>query len=369
MAASKKPPVSRTEVADAMRRLREAGKPITVRSVRDEVGRGSYTTISRHMESVNAGNESPELHMEQFPNRLEALCREMVQVIDELAIERLAHERGLVEQERRSLAEQRSVLLHEKEIAVGAYEAEQRANAELHQRLAEATNNLGAAVKELDELRPRVAKADLLNEQLTVRLHEGNDKAKQLQHHIDHSDAQFTKQRQRDADKHASKVGALEVDLSNLRSSELRLTEQLGNANREIDKLTTGRETAIQRAEVAEAKEAKLQTLVGELSIEHTDSKKREAEREGRLNTAMSERDTAASKLTTLQAQLIEAQSNIERLRQAGAAESRSVIVNLVEHSRRVYELASSSAKKGNPELQELGIAQREIERLFRFTE
>lgn len=366
MPASKKPPVSRTEVADAMRELREAGENITMRSVRERVGRGSLTTISRHVEAVNAGNESPELHLEQFPNRLESLCREMVEVIDELAIERVAHEKGLLEQERRALAEQRNALQHEKDMAVVALEAESKSNDDLRLRLAEAMQTNEGMARELNELRPRAAKAELLNEQQTVRLHEGNEKVKKLEHHIEHSDAQFTKQRQRDADDHARKIAALEGELANIRTSELRLTEQLGNANRDIDKLTLSQQSAHQRAETAEAKQAELQALVGELSIEQNASKKREADREQRLANAVTERDAAVHKHTSLQGQLIEAQSNIEKLRQGGAAESRSVIANLVEHSRRVYELAVASAKKANPELQELGIAQREIERLFR---
>lgn len=369
MPASKKPPVSRTEVANAMRELREAGESISMRSIRERVGRGSLTTISRHVEAVNAGNESPELHLEQFPNRLEALCREMAEVMDELAIERVAQEKELLEHERRALAVQKNVLLHEKEMAVVALEAESKSNAELRLRLAEAISSNEVMVKELNELRPRLAKADLLSEQLTVRLHEGNEKAKQLQHHIDHSDAQFTKQRQRDADDHARKVEALEGELTIIRSSELRLTEQLHNANRDIDKLSARQQAAHQRAETAEAKHVELQALISELSIEQTESKKRESDREQRLANAVAERDGAFQKHTALQERLIEAQSNLEKMRQGGVAESRSVIASLVEHSRRVFDQAMINAKKASPEMQELGIAQREIERLFRAAE
>ena len=121
MSPSKKPPVSRTEVATAMRELRENGDTVSIRSVRQRVGRGSLTTISRHVEAVNAGNESPEIHLEQFPNRLESLCREMAEMMDEMAMERVAHERALVEQEAQNLVKQKNSLVHERELAVTAY--------------------------------------------------------------------------------------------------------------------------------------------------------------------------------------------------------------------------------------------------------
>lgn len=365
MPGSKKPPVSRTEVADAMRELREAGENITMRSVRERVGRGSLSTISRHVEAVNSGNETPELHLEQFPNRLEALCREMAEMMDEMAIERVAHERALLEQESRSLAQQRSSLLHEREIAVTAYEAEQRVSAELRARLGEALNSLALAETELDELRPKLAKADMLNEQLTERALESSRRIDRLQLQITTYEDEVKKQRQIDADKHAGQVSALEQSLSNSRGNELRLTEQLGEANRKIDRLNAGLDSAESRATASEAEHLKLQQLVGELSVEQTNSRKREAEREQRLLSAVSDKEAAAGKISSLQDQLIEAQSNIEKLRQNGIAESRSLIINLVEHSRRVFELARKHSPKGDADVSEAATSQKELERLF----
>ncbi len=364
MATSNKPPVSRTEVANAMRGMRENGEHITIRAVREKIGRGSLTTVSRHVEAVNSGNESPEIHLEQFPNRLEALCREMGQMMDELAIERVAHERALLEEDRRTLAQQKSSLIHERELAVAAYETELRTTAELRLRLMEATENQNSSISELNELRPRLAKADLMNEQLSERVLEGNSKIDRLKQQITTYESEVKNQRQTEANRHAGQVGALETSLSNSRENELRLTEQLGDAKRQIVKLNAGQERAENRATLAEKELAKMQELVADLSIEQTKSVQREEERELRLRTAISDKEVAALKLTGLQEQLIQAQSNLEKLRVSGAAESRSVITGIVEHSRRVFELASRAANK-DPELKELGNSQRDIERLF----
>jgi len=365
MSPSKKPPVSRTEVATAMRELRENGNTVSIRSVRQRVGRGSLTTISRHVEAVNAGNESPEIHLEQFPNRLESLCREMAEMMDEMAMERVAHERALVEQEAQNLVKQKNSLVHERELAVTAYEAEQRVSADLRARLAETLNLLALAEAELDEVRPKLAKADMLNEQLSERVMEGSRRVDRLQLQITTYEDEVKKQRQIDADKHAGQVSALEQSLSNSRGNELRLTEQLGEANRKIDRLNAGLDSAESRATASEAEHLKLQQLVGELSVEQTNSRKREAEREQRLLSAVSDKEAAAGKISSLQDQLIEAQSNIERLRQNGVAESRSLIINLVEHSRRVFELARKHSPKGDADVSEAATSQKELERLF----
>ena len=365
MAPSKKPPVSRTEVATAMLELRENGEATSIRAVRAKIGRGSLTTISRHVEAVNAGNESPELHLEQFPNRLESLCREMAEMMDEMAIERVAHERALLEKESQNLVKQKNSLVHERELAVTAYEAEQRVSAELRARLAEALNNLGLAEAELDEVRPKLAKADMLNEQLSERALESSRRIDRFQLQITTYEDEVKKQRQIDADQHAGQVSALELSLTNSRANELRLTENLGEANRKIDRLTAGLDAAENRASAAEAERLKLQQLVGELSVEQTKSRKREEERELWFQSAARDKEAAADKISSLQGQLIEAQSNVEKLRQNGVAESRSLISSLVEHSRRVFELARKNASKGDVELTEAEFSQKELERLF----
>lgn len=358
------------DTAKAREALLERGEKITVAAVRKQLGeRGSNTTISEHLKKLSSGWGSPSLYLGQFPQRLNALCQDMAEMMEDLAIQRVAHMSALIEDERRDLALQKSALQHERELALTAFEAEQRTNAELRLRLAEATQNHSAAVAELNDLRPRVAKADLLNEQLSERMLEASRKIDKLQLHITNYEDEVKKQLQLDADLHAGQVAALEQGLTTSRTNELRLTENLGEAKRRIDSLTTGQSAAESRAALAERELSKSQALVVELSIEQTNNRKREEDREQRLSAALTDKEAAANKLIRLQEQLIEAQSSVEKLRLKGAAEHKSLISNLVDHSRRVFELASQTVTIGNSDLKELGFAQSEIERLFRNTD
>lgn len=370
MANSNPAAITRDEVAKVLTEIRADGENATYRLVRERLGnRGSLSTIAKHMEALKGGISTPELYLGQFPNRLQALVLEMGEMMDALTSERIAHMSALLEDERRSLIQEKNTLKHERELAVAAVEAEQRTNAELRLRLATALQNFDGAIAELDELRPQMVKAELLNQQLSERVLDGTRRLERLQSQFDTYEEETKKQIQRNVNQHAEQVAALEKGLDVSRSNELSLTQELGAAQRQMDKLAAGEAAAADRATKAEKEQGKLQELIAELSIEQTNSKKREDEREVRLRNAVAEKEYAASKLTSLQAQLIEAQANIEKLRQSGAAESRSLIINLVDHSRRVFELASKTVKKVNPDMQELGIAQREIERLFRTTD
>lgn len=369
MPAKRQPPVTLAEVATAMRELREEGESVTVRAVRERVSRGSLTTISRYMEAVNAGNETPELHLEQFPVRLESLCREMVGALDELVAERVSQEREQVEAIRRNVESRWNGLVVERDTAVQAHASEQRLTLDLQQRLVSETAKLNAALSELEELRPRAVKAEALNSQLNERLLESSRSIEQLQTHIDNYSEQVRVKRQQDAADHASKVDELEQRLSSSKHNELHLTEQLGNAQRDIARLEAANQAALKRAEQAEHKQGELQVLVSDLSVEQKESKARESKREKQLNEAHSAKEQMSAQVNLLQGQLIEAQARIEKIREVRVDESRSVIINLVEHSRRVFELAKASAKTAGPDFQELAIAQREIERLFKTQE
>ena len=354
------------ETAVARDAVLERGEKDTVAAVRAELGdRGSNTTISKHLTQLRAGWGSPSLFLSQFPQRLAELCREMGDMMEEQANQRTAHVSALLEDKRRNLEQQKNTLMHERDLAIATIEAEQSKNAELRLRLLEATENHNSAVAELNELRPLLAKADLKNEQLSERVLEASSKIDRLKQHITTYEGEVKIQRQAEANRHAGQLGALETNLSNSRGNELRLTEQLGDAKRQIDKLNAGQETAENRAVQAEKEVVKMHELVADLSIEQTKFVQREEELEMRLSTAVSDKEVAAQKLTGLQDQLIQAQSNLEKLRVSGAAESRSVITGIVEHSRRVFELASRAATKDDPELKELGHSQRDIERLF----
>jgi|GEM_PF-6602943 len=367
MSGLRKAPVALTEVAVAMRELREEGVTVSVRAVQERVGRGSLSTITKHMASVNAGNETPELHLEQFPERLEALCREMVLVMDELAVERVSKEREQVEATRRNIESRWNNLLLEKETATRDLDAERRANAELRQRLSEATQALEGLRDELGEWKTRAASAEAQVVQLGERLLQANQQIEHLRSYIENYERQVEQQRQRDSDHYSQKIGSMEIALNKSMANELSLTTQLGEANRTKERLTADLRAAQVKREQDEKERSELHAVIAQMSVEQNETKKREQRSEEQLDRAQAARDTLQAEVTSLQTQLIAAQGRIDKIRDDAAAESRSVILNLVAHARRLFDVAQSASKKSDPELLELAIAQKEIERLFNY--
>ncbi|NVL48686.1 hypothetical protein F2S72_01590 [Pseudomonas syringae pv. actinidiae] len=356
------------ETEKARKQLLERGENVTLKAIRALTGHGSYSTISAHLKMLDSGWGGAELFLGQFPRRVEAICLELADAMDEVAIERTAHMTAMLEDQLRALENEKSNLQHERALAKAALESEQRTTAELRLRLVSATQKHDKTIADLESIQGKHAKDRQEIAQLTERVAERDRRIEQLDSKHDKYVSLTKAQFQANADEHAGRVGRLEEELKAIRANELRLTEQLGSAHRQIDKLSSAEVTALGRATAAEQERGKLQQLVAELSIEQTNSKKREEERELAMRQALMEKDATASRLTSLQAQLIDAQSNVESLRQTRASESRSLIINLVDHARRVFEIANS-VKKDAPEMQEIAIAQREIERLFGTTE
>ena len=365
MTQSRKAPVTQLEVANAMRELREEGVTPTVRNVQARIGRGSYTTIAKLMAKVIEGVETPEQNLEQFPTRLASLCREMVLVLDELAVERVSEEREKVEATRKNIEGEWNNLMLEKETAVHDFEAESRTNAELRLRLVESTQKLDARVVELGESKTRAATAEAKVAQLTERLGEATTELERERAHIMNYSVQVKQQRQRDAEEHDSKLSAKETALNASKTNELALTSQLGEVSRQSDKLATELREQTRRVEQAEAGEKKQQELVAYLCVEKEETKQRETRREELLLNAQAVRDLLQVSVNNLQGKLIEAQERIDQLREKSTAESGSVIHNLIQHARRALELAQAGKKKTSTEGQELWIAQKEIERMF----
>lgn len=361
-------PVTLAEVAEAMRELQEEGTEPSVRAVRARVGGGSNTTLMRFIDMVRSGSASPQQHLDEFPSRLESLCREMVQTLGELADERVAKERAEVQAVRRNIEARWNTLLMEKETAVNSFEAEKRITADLTQRLEALTKRFETVVTERDELKDRARVAETLNEQLNERLLGQSRQIDEMKQMAEHYEQQVATQREQDARRHAKQIEGLEGSLRDSHANELRLTEQLGNANRELDRLKKDAEQLTRRAEQAEAQQSKLEALVSDLSVEQLEFKRREKESEGRLNAAVNTNSELQRQLAGMQSQIIEVQTRSAKQLDDMAADNRSVITNLVDHSRRVFEIASHTKAKESPDFKELAIAQREIERLFQKT-
>ena len=365
MKPARQPPVTLAEVAEAMRELQEEGAEPSVRAVRARIGRGSNTTLIRFIEMVRAGNASPQQHLEEFPERLSSLCRDMVQVLGELAEERVAQERAEVAAVRRNIEGRWNGLMLEKETAVNAYEAEKRIVGDLTQRLDAVTKKLESATAEREGFMERAGVAEALNEQLHERLLEQSQQIDTLKAQAEHYEQQVTAQREHEARKHAQQIEGLEATIRESHANELRLTEQIGNTKRELERMTKDAEQFSRQASLAEAEQKKLEALVADLSVEQLEFKRRDEQRERQLNATMTTNGELQTQLARMQSQIIEVQSRSARQLEDMATDNRSVIINLVDHSRRVFEIASLTKAKDSSEFKELAIAQREIERLF----
>ena len=365
MKSTRKGSVTQAEVNAAMEVLRLEGAPASVRGVRERIGRGSLTTISRLMGAVNAGNHTPALLKAQFPSRLEGLCRELVDALDELAEQQVAAEREQVEVIRRNIESRWNGLEMEKEAAVQELKAEKRFNIDLRERVQDLETKLAAALKDAGELNTRVVTAEAENKQLGLRLSEASEKIAKHESYITTYETQVREQRRRDSDEHANKIAGMEFKLAASQEREVSLTSEMGESQRKLDTSQNNLRDAERRVAEAVNKRVELEGLVAQLSVEQVETQKRESRREQLLIEALAVREAAQRQVSTLQEQVIKAQARTEKVRAEVTTESRSVISNLVGHSRRVFELAKASAIKSNPELSELAVSQREIERMF----
>lgn len=365
-------PVTLADVKDAMQQLREEGEKVSVRNVQRRVGRGSFTSISKFMGAVNEGNETPELLLEAIPLKLEGICFEFVTAMDELVAQRTTEEREKLEAGWVNLKKTRDNLQTAKDIAIQAFEAEQKTNAELRLRLADAERKLTASnekleavTRELSDCKTQAAKSETKAEQLVERLTESTKKGDQLQSHIHTYEKQVEQQRIRDQENFSTQLNGLQSALASSQANEIKLTNDLASNIRQIDNLRSDLRASVVRAEHAEASALKQQELVAQLSVAAVESKKRETRREELLEKAQGARDSLQATVTELQAQVIDGHSRIEQLRTEGVAENRDVIRTLVAHAARALELARSGAEDYPEEIVEMGRAQKEIERLF----
>lgn len=362
---NRKPPVSRAAVAAAIKAITDDGREPSTRAIREHIGHGSFSTIAEHIAAIKAGAETPERQLESLPAQVEAPLRDMLAAMGDLAMQRTTQERESLEQRRIEIEQRWSGLLLEKETAVQAFASEQKVTAELRVRLATETQRLEAVQQELADWKTRAIKAETSNEQMQTRLVESSRRIDELKSNLDNLEAQTKLQRQRDTDAHNSQVAQLQQAIDAGHGNELRLTEQLGQVQRTCEKQEVSLREETRRANEAVDQQAKLQALVADMSVAQTESEKLAARHEAQLAEAIAARDAMSEKLGVAQSNLIAAQDRIEQLRVSGSVENRALILNLIDHSRRVFAHAKGIAKKTDPDFQELGIAQREIERLF----
>ena len=294
-------PVSFDDVAQAMQQLSDEGIQCSVRLVHARLGRGSLTTISKFIQQVQRGLR---VELNAHPQQsIQSLCQQLMAATDVLAAQTAAHERKQSEAFRHKLEQQLLQAEQEKHLALTQLEAEQKLRAQMSRAL-----------------------------------------------------------EQRDA----ALVGT-EAELKQVRSNELRLTEEIGRLKSALTQAQAALSAEQQQTLNAQAKREELQALVSELSILQLAD-------QNALSNAQAERDQAKAKhaqlteqISQLQHELIAAQNRIEQQRVHATEQRRNVTVGLVEHAQRALQLARQfdQGRGDKDSLQELSIAQREIERLF----
>lgn len=357
--------LTEAEVEAAVALLKADGREPTLTAILEITGHGSFSTIQKFKKAIEARELTAERQLATLPEQIETPLRQMLAAMGELADQRTAQERENLEKRRQEIEARWSGLLMEKEAAVQSFESEQRSNAELRLRLTAETQKLESVSADLGEWKARAIKAEALNDQLNSRLVESSRRVDELEAHLDNLERATEVQRQRDTAEHNSRVSQMQQLIDTSHGNELRLTEELGQSRRSCEKLESQLRETTRKVEEAEAKQAELQALVGDLSIAQTQIEKRAARCVAQMEEAVASRDAMSERLNAAQTSLINAQERIEQLRDNGSAENRSLIINLIEHSRRVFTHAQGLSKKSDTDFQELAIAQREIERLF----
>jgi predicted nucleic acid-binding Zn-ribbon protein len=379
MGARGRVPVSREEVRQAIEALQKNGTTVTIRAVRDFIGRGSYSTIKAHMDALFANAATPGEHLNAFGPRLGALCEEMVGHMRELADETLATERAQFEKLRDDHDSKWKAVNHARELAQSQLEIERRHNQEQKTRIKDLEKSLQASQSELhsnqSELNASIQQLAQANAQV-INLAERVDQAElslttaRTQH--EHYAQEMKAQLQRKEDEHERAVGQLNgaVRVLNEEASELKVevSKLKGHADTLEERLKRSNdalESAKLERGMLQGAHDKLQELVGSLSIQQTRDAATLAKANNQLSEALSEVTAKTNAITQLQGDMINMQKQADAARQSTAEEHKGLIRNLIAHARAAFELAKAAAPKGSSELEELERSQRNIEQLL----
>lgn len=357
--------VTHEEVAIAVKELQLEGIQPSVRNVRARVGRGSNTTINALLKDVLAGIVTPEQQLEQFGPRLRELCLEMVGHMQELADKRLASEREQLEARRQHIEQRWAGLQQEHENAVRDLERERKTTALLEKRVGELEKAQATLQEQLGKEIQAAAEARTQLQSFVERTARAEADAKQARQQRDHYESKMTEQRQLDLERHQQQLGQLQAELNAALAREREGAELSADLSREREGLSLKLDHA--QAEHARLSDqlAKAQETVAYLSTEQHQNNQAIKQLASQLSDAHAKSEEKSGLISSLQGQLLTQQERHENERVRRSAEQQSLILNLVAHSRSLYEVALEWAKPGDTTLAELAIAQKEIERLF----
>lgn len=157
-------PITYDDVVSAAQALLNAGEKATTIAVREQLGRGSFTTIKKHLDRWNVEQAPSPAPAPSVPPQLESLWGEARREAEE----RLAAERAALEQ----LSAQLDARLHAMEVATAEAQHE-RASAET--RLADKDLELGRLAPLLDDMRVQRDRALAARDALAAQLDRERD--------------------------------------------------------------------------------------------------------------------------------------------------------------------------------------------------
>lgn len=372
MGARGRVPVSREEVQQAIEGLQAAGTTVTIRAVRDYIGRGSFSTIKAHMDALFANAATPAEHLNAFAPRLGVLCEEMISHMRVLADETLATERAHFEKQRDEHSSKWEAVTHARDLAQSQLDIERRHSQEQKTRIKDLEKTLNTSQSEHQASIQELTKANAQIQSLTARATQAESALTNARTQQEHYKQEVENQQRRKQQEHEHAVGQLNGKVQALteEGSELKVEAskwkgQFETMEERLNRSNDALEIAkLERAKLQEAHD-KLQELVGALSIQQTKDAASLTKATDQLIEAHNQLTAKSNTITQLQSDMLNMQKQADTARQSTAEEHKGLIRNLIAHARTAFEMAKAATPKGSSEVEELERSQRSIEQLL----
>lgn len=129
MSISKSAQISKSQVVDAVTKLSAQSVPVTARSVREFLGRGSYSTITkllREVRAYEAENETAEEKFAAFPDKIRSILSSILLELRRTVKEEADAERREIDSLKRNLRHRWAGLVRDKFEAIRALDTERK---------------------------------------------------------------------------------------------------------------------------------------------------------------------------------------------------------------------------------------------------
>lgn len=358
--------VTLEEVADAVRELLEEGVEPTVRAVRGKIGRGSLSTIGPMVKLVKEGHGVPAKQLERFGPRLIELITEMTGHMKVMAADEVAGERTKLAELTLAVENKMSALQLEHDNAVNQLSHTSLALADLTDRLDKTEQAAAATRAELQKQIEQEAIARTEAAKWQERALRSEADTTQARSQRDHFEQQATEQRKHDAERHREQMDAIQASYNKLQERLSTSTTLCASLGGEKELISTQLGYAKTELDKATAKIESQQKIIADLSTDKIADDMTIQRLSSEQNELLRQLHSKSDQVSAAQAELIEVKAATTAKVDEQAQQQRSIVINLVEHSRRAMDAAIAKSKKGDHDLAELVTAQREIEKYFK---